>query len=77
MSTRLLENMVELTIPQEFVGRLFPERSPALRNGRGGEYALEYAHGMELCMTFIRTLEDGWKIRNTTNARQRVSMTPR
>jgi len=77
MSTRLLENMAEFSIPADFVGRLFPERSPALRNGRGGEYELPPVPGMELCMTFIRTMEYGWKLRNSTPAKQRVSMSAR
>ncbi|KAG8813413.1 hypothetical protein FRC17_001585 [Serendipita sp. 399] len=76
MSTRLLENIVEFTIPSDFADRLFPERSPALRNGRG-EHALQYEYGMETCMTFIRTMENGWKLRDTTNPRQRVSMSAR
>ncbi|KIM24064.1 hypothetical protein M408DRAFT_318882, partial [Serendipita vermifera MAFF 305830] len=77
MSTRLLENMVEFSIPADFTGRLFPERSPALRNGRGGKYELSPVSGMELCMTFIRTMEHGWKLRNTTPAKQRISMSAR
>lgn len=76
MSTRLLENIVEFTIPPDFVGRLFPERSPALRNGRGPQ-RLRHVDGMEICMTFIRTLEHGWHLRDTTPARQRVSMNVR
>lgn len=74
MSTRLLENMVQFTIPVDFADSLFPERSPAVRNGRGGKYELEYASGMELCMTFIRTMERGWKIRDS---KQRGSITAR
>lgn len=77
MSTRLLGNMVEFSIPADFAGRLFPERSPALRNGRGGQYELQPVTGMELCMTFIRTMEHGWKLRSTTPAKQRVSMSAR
>lgn len=77
MSTRLLENMVEFSIPADFAGCLFPERSPALRNGRGGKYELPLVSGMELCMTFIRTMEYGWKLRNSTPSKQRVSMSAR
>lgn len=76
MSTRLLENMVTFTIPSDFAGRLFPERSPALRNGRG-EYALPYVSGMEVTMTFIRSLEHGWRLRETTTPKQRVPMSLR
>jgi hypothetical protein len=77
MSTRLLENMVEFSIPADFAHCLFPERSPALRNGRGGKYELPQVSGMELCMTFIRTMEYGWKLRNSTPAKQRISMSAR
>jgi hypothetical protein len=77
MSTQLLENIIQFSVPSEFAGCLFPERSPALRNERGGDYALPYVRGMETCMTFIRTLENGWKLRDTTNAKQRISMSPR
>ncbi|KAG8755581.1 hypothetical protein FRC14_003935 [Serendipita sp. 396] len=76
MSTKLLENIVEFTVPSDFADRLFPERSPALMNGRG-EQPSQYELGMETCMTFIRTLENGWKLRNTTSSRQRVSMSAR
>jgi hypothetical protein len=77
MSTRLLENMVEFSIPADFTDRLFPERSPALRNGRGGKYELPAVSGMEVCMTFIRTMEYGWKLRDSTPSKQRISMSAR
>ncbi|PVF93449.1 cysteine proteinase [Serendipita vermifera] len=72
-STKLLENMVEFSVPPEYASYLHPELSPALRNGRG-ENPLPPVNGMELCMAFIRTMERGWQLRDTYNARQRVSM---
>ena len=54
----------------------FPEsrRSPALTNGRGGEFEQEWAEGLKLSDTFIMLMTKAWKIKID---KQRTSMSPK
>jgi hypothetical protein len=74
MSTSLLENMTRFSVPGDISSRVAPQRSPALTNGRGGEFEIEYTAGMDICMSFIRTMERAWDLRD---ARKRTSMNGR
>ncbi len=74
ISTSLLENMTRFSVSGDVSSRVAPQRSPALTNGRGGEFEFEYTTGMDLCMSFIRTMERAWELRD---ARKRTAMSGR
>ena len=66
--------MTRFSVPGDVSSRVVPQRSPALTNGRGGEFEFEYTTGMDICMTFIRTMERAWELRD---ARKRTAMSGR
>jgi len=70
----MLENMARFNVPGDISNRVTSQRSPALTNGRGGEFEIEYTTGMDICMTFIRTMERAWDLRDT---RKRTAMSGR
>lgn len=66
--------MIRFNVPGDISGRVASQRSPALTNGRGGELEIESTTGMDISMSFIRTMERAWDLRD---ARKRTSMSAR
>jgi hypothetical protein len=67
IATPYLQKLVQMRLPQS---RL----SPALTNGRGAPYELEWSDGMRLADIFITIMSKAWKVKD---ARQRTSLSPK
>ena len=49
-------------------------KSPALTNGRGGEFEKEWVDGLKLSDTFTMLMNKAWKIKDM---KQRTSVSPK